>query len=216
MRTFLRMKNRHSRRLPDEFRGEELRYPEELVATFLRQYTRPGDVVLDPFAGYGTTLVVAEAMGRVPVGVELDGRRVAYIRSLLREPGAIRQGDARRLAEHGLPRCDFVMTSPPFMERGDAEDPFAGYAQPGAGYDAYLRDLRAVFAQVRALMKPGARAVLEVANLKGPAGVTTLAWDAARAVGEELTFEGELVIGWDSYAYGYDHSYCLVFVRPEA
>jgi len=61
-------------------------------------------------------------------------------------------------------------------------------------------------------MKDGARAVLEVANLKGPGGVTTVAWDIARAVSSVLTFEGEIVIGWDRpYGYGYDHSYCLVF-----
>jgi hypothetical protein len=62
-------------------------------------------------------------------------------------------------------------------------------------------------------MKPDAHTVLEVANLKGARGVTTLAWDIARAVGEVLAFEGEVVIGWDSHPYGYDHSYCLVFRR---
>jgi tRNA G10 N-methylase Trm11 len=213
MRTFLRLKNETPRRLPDEFRDVDVRYADELVATFLRRYTRPGDVVLDPFAGFGTTLIVAEAMGRRPLGVELEAARVAYIRTQIQDADAVRAGDARHLAELGLPPCDFVMTSPPFAERGDPEDPLENYARQGAGYDAYLRDMRVIFAQVRELMRPGARAVLEVANLKGPAGVTTLAWDVARAVGEALRFEGEVVIGWDSYAYGYDHSYCLVFAR---
>ncbi|MEN9937033.1 MAG: hypothetical protein RLZZ387_3612 [Chloroflexota bacterium] len=213
MRTFLRLKNRRAHRLPDTFRDEELRYPEELVATFLRQHTRPGDVVLDPFAGYGTTLTVAEQMGRVPLGVEADERRVAYARALLRDPAALHCADSRRLAELGLPPCDFAMTSPPFMERGDAEYPLEGYRPTGAGYEDYLRELTDVFAQVRDVMRPGALAVLEVANLRGSAGVTTLAWDVARAVGEVLRFEGEVVVGWDSYAYGYDHSYCLLFRR---
>ncbi|KPV51059.1 DNA methylase, partial [Kouleothrix aurantiaca] len=57
--------------------------------------------------------------------------------------------------------------------------------------------------------------VLEVSNLKGPGGTTMLSWDVARAVGEVLAFEGEVVIAWDHYAYGYDHSYCLVFRAPE-
>ena len=84
MRSFLRMKNRQARKLPPEFRSQDVRYPDELVATFLQHYTKPGDVVLDPFAGYGTTLLVAEAMDRVPLGVEYDEARAAYIRSLLR------------------------------------------------------------------------------------------------------------------------------------
>ena len=33
MRTYLRLKNRQSHRLPAEFRDQDLRYPEELVAT---------------------------------------------------------------------------------------------------------------------------------------------------------------------------------------
>jgi hypothetical protein len=52
-----------------------VQYPESLVAAVLAEYTSPGDRVLDPFAGYGTTLVVAERMRRAAVGVELLGSR---------------------------------------------------------------------------------------------------------------------------------------------
>jgi DNA methylase len=179
----------------------------------VREHTRPGQLVLDPFAGYGTTLAVAEAMGRRAAGVEADPRRVAYARGRLRDPAALLQGDSRQIAALGLPPCDFVMTSPPFMAGADAEYALEGYAPTGKGYQTYLAELADVFAQVRGLMLPGARAVLEVSNLREPSGVTTLAWDVARAVGAVLTFEGEVVIGWDRYAYGYDHSYCLVFGR---
>ena len=211
MRTFLRLKNQLPRKLPAEFRDQDLRYADDLVATFVQRYTRPGDVVLDPFAGYGTTLIVAEAMGREPYGVEYDARRTSYIRSQLRRPDRIVHGDSRRLLEYPIPPCDLAMTSPPFMAREDPENPLANNGAPGASYDAYLRDIQRIYAQVRQRMKPEARAVLEVSNLKEPAGVTTLAWDIARAVGAVLRFEGEVVIGWDRPSYGYDHSYCLVF-----
>jgi hypothetical protein len=42
MRTFLRLKNKHARRLPAEFRDQDVRYPDELVATFVQRLTRPG------------------------------------------------------------------------------------------------------------------------------------------------------------------------------
>lgn len=214
MRTYLRLKNRRPHKLPAEFQDQDLRYPEELVATFLRQYTRPGDAVLDPFAGYGTSLIVAEAMGRVPYGIEIDARRARYIRSQLRQPASLIHGDARQLLRYTIPPCDFSITSPPFTEQGDAEDALTNYTRAGAGYTAYLRDLAQIYEQVRLLLRPGAHAVLEVANLKGPDGVTTLAWDVARQLSAVLRFEGEIVIVWDSYAYGYDHSYCLLFSRP--
>lgn len=47
-------------------------YPEELVALMLESYTDPGDTVLDPFLGSGTTLKVARVMGRQGIGYELN------------------------------------------------------------------------------------------------------------------------------------------------
>lgn len=211
MRTFLRLKNQQTRKLPAEFQGQDLRYTEDLVAAFLRQYTREGDTVLDPFAGYGTTLLAAEAMGRVAYGVEYDARRARYIRSQIGRPANLIHGDSRQLLAYALPPIDFAMTSPPYMERADAEDPFTNYTASGDGYAAYLREIEQIYGQLAQLLKPRARAVLEVSNLKGPGGITLLAWDVARAIGNVLEFEGETVIGWDHYDYGYDHSYCLVF-----
>ena len=46
-------------------------YPEELVAFFIKAYSAPGDTVLDPFLGSGTTLKVAQSMGRKGVGFEV-------------------------------------------------------------------------------------------------------------------------------------------------
>lgn len=50
--------------------------PVLLVADALRDVTRRGDLVLDPFLGSGTTLLAAEETGRVCVGVEIDPRYV--------------------------------------------------------------------------------------------------------------------------------------------
>ncbi len=46
--------------------------PEKLVAKIILAGTRPGDLVLDPFLGSGTTSVVAAKLGRRFVGVEID------------------------------------------------------------------------------------------------------------------------------------------------
>jgi DNA modification methylase len=211
MKSYLSLKLAHEHDLPDVFKNDDVRYPEALVERFLEEYTRPGDTVLDPFAGYGTTLVVAERMGRIPCGVELHEEKAAYARTRLKSPGSMLQGDSRRIETLGLPPIDFSMTSPPYMNRHDLEDPLAAYRAAGKGYEEYLANLQDIYRQVRGLMKAGGRVVIEAANLKSEGKVTTLAWDIAAEVAKSLRFEGEVVVCWDRYGYGCDHSYCLVF-----
>ena len=214
MRTYLELPNEQDEALPAEFADDDVRYTPALVRTFLAEYTQPGQVVFDPFAGYGTTLRVAEEMGRRAYGLEYDRRRWDYARARLRDPDALMCGDARQLSSYGFPPINFSMTSPPYMNRDDSDDPLTAYSVVGQGYAAYLADLRDIYRQLGALLSDDGHVVIEVANLKRDGSQTPLAWDVARAISEVLCFEGEVVIGWQpSYGYGYDHSYCLVFTR---
>jgi DNA modification methylase len=212
MKTYIHLTMSQNYCLPDVFQGDDVRYPESLVEFFLEQFTQKGYVVFDPFAGYGTTLFVAERMGRVPFGVEIDQDRVNFARSKLSIPENLIHGDARVLANIDLPEIDFSITSPPYMSRNDhPEFPFAGYKITGEGYEEYLRDIRSIYQQLRARMKPTGKVVLEVANLKSEKQVTTLAWDVGQEISKVLRFEGEVIVCWDEYGCGYDHSYCLIF-----
>lgn len=47
--------------------------PEELLRKFILAASNPGDVILDPFSGSGTTLVVAEQLGRRWIGCDING-----------------------------------------------------------------------------------------------------------------------------------------------
>jgi hypothetical protein len=47
-------------------------FPAALVHAFIARYSRPGDVVLDPFSGRGTTPLQACAEGRIGVGSDLN------------------------------------------------------------------------------------------------------------------------------------------------
>src|SRR5215475_15381542 len=47
-------------------------FPASLAHAFIARYSRPGDVVLDPFSGRGTTPLQACAEGRIGVGNDLN------------------------------------------------------------------------------------------------------------------------------------------------
>ncbi len=53
--------------------------PVELVERAIRNSSRPGDIVLDPFGGSGTTLIAAEKSGRQARLIELDPKYVDVI-----------------------------------------------------------------------------------------------------------------------------------------
>lgn len=61
--------------------------PEELIRRFIAGSTEPGQLVVDPFAGSGTTAVVAERLGRRWIAGDADDRYVALARSRLTAPG---------------------------------------------------------------------------------------------------------------------------------
>lgn len=56
----------------ERVKGVPTQLPTELVQRIIGVSSNPGDIVLDPFAGSGTSLVVAKAMGRGAIGIELN------------------------------------------------------------------------------------------------------------------------------------------------
>jgi len=63
--------------------------PEALLFRILNATTKPGDIVLDPFFGTGTTGAVARKLGRHFIGIE---REDTYIAAALKRIAAIRPG----------------------------------------------------------------------------------------------------------------------------
>lgn len=82
--------------------------PEALLSRVLLATTRPGDVVLDPFFGTGTTGAAAKRLGRRWIGIERDGdyaraaaERIAAVRPV--RAGALETAPSKR----GEPRVPF-------------------------------------------------------------------------------------------------------------
>src|ERR671931_513815 len=97
-----------------------------IARTAISAYTAPGELVLDPMCGIGTTLVEAVHLGRRAGGVELEPRWAAISAAnlcLARDQGAsgrglVTRGDARRLGRGLLDELQnsvqLILTSPPY------------------------------------------------------------------------------------------------------
>lgn len=60
-------------------------FPEALPEWFIKLFTQPGDMVLDPFMGSGTTLRVAKRLGRSAIGIEIMPEYVEMARNDLED-----------------------------------------------------------------------------------------------------------------------------------
>lgn len=60
--------------------GYPTQKPEKLLERVVLASSNPGDVVLDPFCGSGTTLAVAQRLGRVPIGIDQNPHAVEIAR----------------------------------------------------------------------------------------------------------------------------------------
>lgn len=85
--------------------GYPTQKPEKLMERIILASSNPGDVVLDPFAGCGTTLVVAQRFKRAWVGIDISPTAVRLIEARMRKVGAspktmglpVSEDDLRRL-----------------------------------------------------------------------------------------------------------------------
>lgn len=97
-----------------------------IAARAITEYTQPGDLVLDPMCGIGTTLVEAIHLGRDAVGVEYEPPWAQLARRNLhhaasqgaRGHGRVVTGDARQigplLGDELAGRVALLLTSPPY------------------------------------------------------------------------------------------------------
>ncbi len=114
----------------DYFTEESVAHPAKmnlnLLRWILKTCTSEGDVVLDPMAGTGSTIILASLLGRHGIAVEYEPRFCEMIRENIKrtEPQSTLttkgrmiciQGDARELSKL-LEESDAIITSPPYSQ----------------------------------------------------------------------------------------------------
>jgi adenine-specific DNA-methyltransferase len=60
--------------------------PTALLEVLLKISTEPGDLVVDPFCGSGSTIIAAQRLGRAGIGIEIDPEYVRLARERLSQP----------------------------------------------------------------------------------------------------------------------------------
>ena len=120
--------SRHQR--AGRYTSESIAHPAKMLPSIanhaIATYTKPGQIVLDPMCGIGTTVSEAVRLGRTGLGIEYEHRWAVMARrniELAREQGAEGDGHIWRADSRHLPpdltdaytgRVDFVLTSPPY------------------------------------------------------------------------------------------------------
>jgi len=181
----------------DQRRGrytpESITHPGKMLPSIARHaiaaYTRPGDLVLDPMAGIGTTLVEAMHLDRRGVGVEYEQRwadlAAANIRHATRNgatgTGKVWRADSRYLTRllpaEVIGQVALVLTSPPYGP--EVHGHVREYAGPGgkvakrhqrygsdrhnlayAGHDELAAGFTAILRESAATLRPGGHVVV--------------------------------------------------------
>jgi DNA modification methylase len=115
----------------------------------LLRYSAEGDLVLDQFAGGGTTLVEAKLLGRNIIGVDINSAALECCnkKTGFEYPNAgkvfIRLGDARNLKFIPSKGIDFICTHPPYADIIHYSDGIDGDLSL-LGVSAFLEQMKSV------------------------------------------------------------------------
>ncbi|HEY7115322.1 MAG TPA: DNA methyltransferase [Tepidisphaeraceae bacterium] len=127
--------------------------PSYVVWNLLKRYTKEKDLVVDCFAGSGTTLDVARELGRRALGYDVHPTRKDIFRV-----------DARKLPPELTGKVDFVFIDPPYSTHIDYGPDPRDIGKLDASGGEYYRAMEQVFDQIHRILKPGAHMGLYVSD----------------------------------------------------
>lgn len=234
---------------PKPRKGDEIlhpaKFPESLIEEFILFFTKEGELVLDPMAGTGSTLVACDNTGRKGIGIELINKWADIAKKRTKQ--TVIQADATEMDKLNLPTVDFCITSPPYWtmlrkSRGHVRsvahirkeqglDVYYSEIPEDIGniteYSEYLDALYKVFEQVYRVLGNNRYLVVIVQNIRTKeGGMIPVAWDLAKKLStlyvlkqERIWCQSNKMLGiWgypSTYVSNVHHHYCLVFEKDE-
>jgi DNA modification methylase len=197
--------------------GHPAMFPVQLVTRLLECFTISSDkVVLDPFAGVGSTLIAAEKLGKQGIGFEVSREFVDIARHRLSQrplwsaEGAsiVYHSDANTILEHiRQESVDIVVTSPPYWDiltrrrtADNKETRHYGDAKTDLGkvsdYRDFLTALSGVFQQVFQVLRSGKYCIVVVMDIRKQSRFYPFHADFA-AMMQDIRFVYDDLIIWD-------------------
>ncbi|MDY7078100.1 MAG: class I SAM-dependent methyltransferase [Chloroflexota bacterium] len=113
------------------FHAFPAKFPPQLPSKFIEGLTEPGDVVLDPMVGSGTTVVEAFLAGRRGIGFDIDPMALrlckAKVTPLVMEEAAMAGNEVLRCAQENLQRDGVELRRELNARFGETEREFIDY-----------------------------------------------------------------------------------------
>jgi adenine-specific DNA-methyltransferase len=127
--------------------------PSYIIWNLLQRYTKEKDLVIDCFAGSGTTLDVARDLNRKALGYDVHPTRKDIFRV-----------DARKLPPELTGKVDFVFIDPPYSTHLDYGPDPRDIGKLDARSGKYYQAMEQVFAEIVRVLKPGKHLGLYVSD----------------------------------------------------
>lgn len=195
------------------FEENDIKFPENLARYLIKNYTKKGDKVFDPFAGMGTTLFVAEEMSRDYFGIEAEDQKYQWVAGQLEKWMQHINDDAARMDKYNLPKMDLILTSPPYMPRHHKYNPLYGGDPKYAGYDKYLKRMRFIFNKCLPLMKINTPLIIQLDNLHHGKSFTPLIADVSSVLEKYFIQTDQVTVLWKKPKRDYPYTQYLVFKK---
>ncbi len=167
----------------DPMRGRDCGWVSQM-RPFVRAFSRPGEVVFDPFCGFGTTLLAASLEGRRGLGMEIDRDRAGLARERLQRHGVDAEIVCGTLPRRRFgSRIDLCLTNVPYFGCEWSGDARVGQLYRAPDFAMYLVAMRAIFHAVREALPDDGHCIAMVENARVGDRVVPQAWELARILG---------------------------------
>ncbi|UCE15053.1 MAG: site-specific DNA-methyltransferase [Candidatus Heimdallarchaeota archaeon] len=218
-------------------------FPPSMIKEFIEFFTKPGDRVIDPFVGTGSTLVACDECGRQGVGIELYEKYVKTTQARTESP--VYQGDAREIIQLMKSRNEkFVLciTSPPYWQILKKKKDYNQQERLQKGLDLkygehpkdlgmiedpenFLFELVDFFNNISDLLEERGHLVIFVQNIRDKGEINPIAFNLGlelnkakyKFLGERIWLQNQKTLRPYGYPYAFvpniHHHYALIFQR---